>query len=298
MEKRRLSYRSKWSLASFFPYLLGISCLSLALIGGFLSKDSTGIDGINWLVESISGNIGSYFSNINLLIPLGFSFTAGMVTAVNPCGSVLLPAYLGLYLGSGDTNNQSFTTTKRLRKAVTISLAVTLGFFLLFGLSGIIVSQWAQFAVSTFPWIGLLVGITLVIGGTWLLAGGEIYNNLAGELGARLGQKHLIGIRGYILFGISYGIASLSCSLPMFLLVISSTAATSDFWMSLLQFLLYAFGMGFIITALTVSIALFEVALVKQFRIILPYTRKFGCLLMILAGSYVVYYWLTLGDLI
>jgi cytochrome c biogenesis protein CcdA len=63
------------------------------------------------------------------------------------------------------------------------------------------------------------------------------------------------------------------------------------------QFVLYAVGMGLVIMALTMGIALFKGAMVGALRRALPYMQPLGSLLMILAGSYIVFYWLTLGGL-
>jgi hypothetical protein len=43
------------------------------------------------------GSLGLFLLGTN--VPLGYAFVAGMVASVNPCGGVLLPADLGLYLG-------------------------------------------------------------------------------------------------------------------------------------------------------------------------------------------------------
>ncbi len=65
-----------------------------------------------------------------------------------------------------------------------------------------------------------------------------------------------------------------------------------------LQFVSYALGMGLIILALTLSMAVFKGALVGGFRKILPYVERVSALMMIMAGSYIVYYWLFKGRLI
>ena len=41
----------------------------------------------------------NWMTAISLLLPFGYSFGAGMVSTVNPCGFSMLPAYLSLYLG-------------------------------------------------------------------------------------------------------------------------------------------------------------------------------------------------------
>ena len=83
--------------------------------------------------------------NISLIIPLGYAFGAGMVSTVNPCGFAMLPAYLGLYLGSRNINavalggasqpdsaTASLSVRSQLTRAVLVSLVITGGFLLLF----------------------------------------------------------------------------------------------------------------------------------------------------------------------
>ena len=59
----------------------------------------------NELLENIFLNIQelSSFSTVNLkkidsLIPLSFSFMSGMLATVNPCGFVMLPVYISMFL--------------------------------------------------------------------------------------------------------------------------------------------------------------------------------------------------------
>ena len=58
--------------------------------------------GRNRLMAELQQLFTQWVSNVANLIPLGYAFGAGMVSAVNPCGFAMLPAYLGLYLGSRD----------------------------------------------------------------------------------------------------------------------------------------------------------------------------------------------------
>jgi cytochrome c biogenesis protein CcdA len=148
------------------------------------------------------------------------------------------------------------------------------------------------------PWFGLTVGVVLAFAGAWLLGGGEPYGGLAARAAARIGNPSQVNVRGYVLFGLSYGIASLSCTLPIFLAVVGTSLAVSGFLNSLVQFVLYAMGMGLVITALTIGMALFKGAIVGALHQALRYVQPLGALLMILAGSYIVFYWLSLGGLI
>jgi len=102
--------------------------------------------------------------NISLIIPLGYAFGAGMVSTANLCGFAMLPAYLGLYLGSRDLNasvpagaayldsaTASASIPSQLTRAVLVSLVITGGFLLLFGVAGVVISAGGQFMGRSHP---------------------------------------------------------------------------------------------------------------------------------------------------
>src|SRR6056297_3335946 len=73
----------------------------LAVVGALFTTGSVGA--LNQGVEAISSSSAGVLDRLAAWLPLGFAFGAGMVSAVNPCGFAMLPAYLGLYLrGSVD----------------------------------------------------------------------------------------------------------------------------------------------------------------------------------------------------
>ena len=270
----------------------------VALVGAFVAakligKDD-GIDGVNGFVESLSGNSSSFLGGLGLFAPLGFAFAAGMASAVNPCGFAMLPAYLGLYLGS----NQEARPTRQLGKALLVGLSVTAGFVVLFGTAGVIIALGARSAVvDILPWLGLGIGIILAVTGAWLVGGGKLYSGLAARAASHIGDPSRVSPKGYFLFGLSYGVASLGCTLPIFLTVVGTSLAVSGLGASFGQFLLYALGMGLVIIALTLGMAVAKGAMVGAVRKALPYVQPVGAWLMIIAGAYIVFYWLTLGDL-
>ncbi len=85
------------------PFLAGGAALTIAVIGSVIvgqGAEATG--GANGFVESLSGRSTSVLGSVGALAPLGFAFAAGMAATVNPCGFAMLPAYLDLYMGSGE----------------------------------------------------------------------------------------------------------------------------------------------------------------------------------------------------
>ncbi len=281
------------------PGLLAGFVLAIAFIGAALIGKDTGIDGINGFVERLSGGSGSALGNLGLLAPLGFAFAAGMASAVNPCGFAMLPAYLGMYLGTSDKANESVHPVRRIGRALVVGGMVTAGFVVLFGTAGVVIGIGARaFVVNVLPWVGLVVGILLVIIGAWMVGGGKLYTGIAARASSRIGDPSQVSLRGYFVFGLSYGTASLSCTLPIFLAVVGSTLAVSSLATSLGQFFLYGFGMGIVILALTLGMAIFKGAMVRTVRRALPYIQPIGSWLMVVAGVYIVFYWLTIGGLV
>lgn len=280
------------------PVAVGTIAMLIAVVGALLVRGSTDIDGVNYFVESLSGSSSSFFGGLGIIAPLGFAFGAGVAAAFNPCGFAMLPAYMGLYLGVNNEEEKR-SVGYQLSRALIVGGSVTAGFVLLFAVAGAIIGLGARSVIgSILPWLGLGIGILLTIAGAWLLSGGKLYTALAQQMANRMGNPGQNNVKGYFLFGLSYGTASLSCTLPIFLSVVGTSFAASTIASSFAQFVLYAFGMGIVIILLTLGMALFKGAMVSGMRKAMPYIQPVGTWLMIVAGTYIVFYWLTLGGIL
>ncbi len=277
------------------PYLLAVAVLVIAVVAGIIvgSGGNSAVGGI----LNASSSTSNFLGNFGDALPFGFAFAAGMVSTVNPCGFMMLPAYLGLYVGTQDAREQRPNLTKRLFKASTVSVAVGMGFVVLFGTAGIVISAGAQSIVDWFPWIGLGVGAVLTIVGGYIMSGGKLYTSFATQTASRIGDPRDASMKGYFLFGLSYATASLSCTLPIFIALISSSLATGTFIDAAGQFFVYALGMSFVITVLTLSLAMAQNQVVTGLKKILPHTNTISSVLLLVAGGYIVFYWLTEGGL-
>ena len=206
------------------PVVVATIALATALAGALIIGSDSGIDGINGFVESLSGDSSSRLGGWGLLAPLGFAFAVGMASAVNPCGFAMLPAYLGLYLGDSEKEPEETHPFKQLRQALIVGSAVTAGFVVLFGSAGLIIGVGARaFIVDILPWLGLVIGIALALVGSWMIGGGKLYTGFAARAANKMGDPGKVTLKGYFIFGISYGTASLSCTLPLFLSVVGTS---------------------------------------------------------------------------
>ena len=284
-----ISYRSALGMAAF------ISAISIAIIAAALTEGTTGP--LNTTVERFSSSASGELGSASTLLPLGFAFAAGMVSAVNPCGFSMLAPYLGLYLGTDSASADGGKPAGNLLQALKVGGTVTLGFILLFGVVGVTIGLGANQLVSAFPWVGLGLGIVLIGTGAWMVSGGKLYTARAQDLASRMNAADSGSMKGYFAFGLSYGTASLSCTLPIFLSVVGGSIAVSGLPNALGQFLLYGLGMGSVIMVLTLTLAVLKTGLTIRLRQALPYIEPLGAVLMLVAGAYVMYYWLTIGGL-
>ena len=279
------------------PLLVGVTALTIAVVGAILIGDQRGSDGVNSFVEGLSGDSSGFFGGLGIIGPLGFAFAAGVAAAFNPCGFAMLPAYMGLYIGSDNDDDQQRSLLGGLGKAVVIGGAVTAGFIVLFAAAGTVISLGARSVVAdVLPWIGISIGVGLTLVGAWLVGGGKLYTALAQRASVHMGEPAQTNVKGYFVFGLSYGSASLSCTLPIFLSVIGTSFAVSSLGTSFGQFVLYAMGMGTVMMALTLGMAVFKGAMVGSLRKALPYIQPVGTWMMVLAGTYIIFYWLTIGN--
>ena len=289
------------------PLSVSAAALALAIAGALIIGQDEGIDSVNLFVERLSGNSGSFLGGLIGASAL-FALASGMASAVNPCGFAMLPAYLGMYLGdqgpasaeAPESGRPILRSLGHFGRALLIGGSVSAGFVVLFGVVGGLIGVGASFIGDLLPWLGLVIGIGLVAAGAWLVGGGNIYQytGFAARAAGSIGGVSNISVRGYFMFGLSYGAASLGCTLPIFLAVVGISVAGKSIPSVVSNFFLFALGMGIVILALTLGIAFFKGAMVGLVRKALPFVQPVGSWLMVLAGAYLVFYWLTVGGLL
>jgi cytochrome c-type biogenesis protein len=267
---------------------LTVAVLGLAVAAGVLATSVA--SGPLIFVETLSARISGVLLSLGTKAPLGYAFVAGMVASVNPCGFVLLPAYLGLYLGD---DRGSLGGRRPIGRALAVSVTVTASFVLLFGLAGIIASLAASAVTSALAWIGAAVGVGLILLGGVLASGRELNVPLGPRAAHHLKTAaRTRSIGGYAAYGTAYGLASLGCTLPIFLGVVGTSLQFHGMADAVAQFVLFGIGMGTVLASLTILTAWFGEGLVARVRSLARHIGWVSAVLLWLAGAYVVYYWL------
>ncbi len=275
--------------------MLALLVLAAAVGGALLAGPDGGRLAV--ALATASARSTELLEQLGTALPLGYAFVAGMVAAVNPCGLALLPAYLALGFDASEADTRSRLLAV-LAKALALSGSATGGFVILFGAAGLVLSATTAL-VAYLPWAGLAVGVLLILAGGRLLAGGDLYAPLPAQLGARLGGvAGRAGPLGAFAYGVAFALASLGCTLPLFLTVVGGALTVHGVAAGLVRFLLYGFGMGVVLSVLALAAALGWHAVRGPVVGIGRYLTPVSALLLLVTGAYVVYYWLTAGGLL
>lgn len=210
--------------------------------------------------------------------PIGLAFAAGAVAAFNPCGFALLPGYLSYYLG-GEAH-------PGVRRGVMVAGSVTAGFALVFGLLGALIVSVSSAFLEWAPWASIVIGIAMVPLGVSLIRGRQLEVRLPGLKRTASGT----GPTAMFVYGIGFALASLACTIPPFLVTVSTTFGRSNFASGMAVFGAYVGGMALVLVTLTVAVALARIQLVDRLRRVLPHVTKVSGWLVVTAAVYVIYY--------
>ena len=219
---------------------------------------------------------------------IALAFSAGMVATVNPCGFALLPAYLSYFLGLNDDpeSGDGISGQNPVVRALAVSSAVTAGFLVVFGVIGFAWTSISDLIGTRLPYFTIVVGVVLMALGVAMIRGFEPTVSLPKlDLGGQ-GRE----LSSMFLYGVSYAIASLSCTIPIFIGIVSTTLRNTSVAAGVATFLAYGLGMGMTLSILTISVALAKSGLVRTFRSLLPRMNQISGGLLIVAGAFVTYY--------
>lgn len=219
-------------------------------------------------------------------VNLGLSFLRGMVASVNPCAFVLLPTYLVYFLGVEAADPALGTGSARapLRRALLVSAAVSGGFIGVFLVAGTISELGTSWLTANAKYVTLLIGAAFVVLGVAMLFGFRLPFATPSVSGAGRDRTS----RSMFVYGVGYGLASLGCTLPLFL--VTMFTPTDSFLGGVANVAAYALGMALVVTALTVALAVANRTLVGALRRATAYVPMVSAALVLLAGLYLLHY--------
>ena len=217
---------------------------------------------------------------------VGLAFGAGLVAALNPCGFALLPGYLALVVWGASPRGP----VNALGRALAATIVMTAGFVAVFGTFGLLSVAAANTVQRYLPYVTLVIGITLLGLGVWLLAGRRLGLLLPDAVAGRPGWAPTARLGSMAGYGVGYALASLSCTVGPFLAVTGATLESRTAVHRVAVFGAYAGGFALVVGVLAVATALAGTVVIDRLRSVVPYISRISGVLLIAVGAYVAYY--------
>lgn len=214
---------------------------------------------------------------------LAFALAAGGLAAVNPCGFALLPAYLALFVRATDDGS----TLRAVGRAMSATGSMTLGFVGVFAIFGLALTPVASAVQRWLPLGTVAIGLALVVLGLFLLAGRAPTVHVPI---VQLADDPAASLSAMSLYGASYAIASLGCTIGPFLAVTATTFHAGSLVSGVAAYVAYAAGMGAVVGALAVGAALASETVAGTLRRVTPLVTRASGGLLVVVGSYVSWY--------
>ena len=224
---------------------------------------------------------------------LSLSFIRGMLAAVNPCGFVLLPTYLFYFLG---ISNRDAPDRERasIGRALAVGLAVSGGFMAVFVVIGLITDQFTTRVTDNAKYVTAVIGVAFLVLGVAMLFG---YRLLVFTPKLDAGGRDRT-VRSMFVYGIAYAVASLGCTMPLFLTVLFGASRTDGVLAGLGNVVAFGVGMALVVVVLTVALAFANVGLLRFLRSAMQYVEMLAGAFVLLSGAYLVwyFYWVDIRE--
>lgn len=214
---------------------------------------------------------------------LSLALLAGSLAAFNPCGFALLPAYL-ISLLVDKEHHQS--KAELYGRALKFTVATTFGFILVFGAFATIIAPFIGSIARFLPYLTVLVGAALFVAGVALILGRALTL-------AKIRNPNIAPTRKWrtqVGYGITFALASLSCTIGPFLAITATAIQAKNIVMVIVLFSAYAIGMGIVVLILALLVAAARSNWVYRIRNSQKIIGKISGTILIAVGIYVAWY--------
>jgi len=105
-------------------------------------------------------------------------------------------------------------------------------------------------------------------------------------------------VRAMFVYGIAYAVASIGCTIGLFIATVFSASERDGFATGLTNMLAYGAGMALLVCALTVALAFANTSLLKVLRGSLQYVDRIAAVFVVMSGAYLLwyFYWVDLRE--
>ncbi|MCY0899615.1 MAG: hypothetical protein OWU33_11900 [Firmicutes bacterium] len=218
---------------------------------------------------------------------MNLAFYMGMAAVFSPCGIALLPAslaWVGGVVGGTDT------VWARIGRGAQAGVLMGLGFTVVVAVLALVLHVLGSTLSSVLRVVMLVLGGFLVVGGGAVMVG-MFHLPIDRWTGlTRVKPSRWISVT-VIVTGMVYGVAALSCTLPLFLAALAP--ALLGGWLRVGQ-VVGSFGLGtvFVMVAIAWATLFARDAVVRGVQAIGPWLNPVLGVIIIGAGGYLLYYWI------
>lgn len=203
---------------------------------------------------------------------------AGIMAAFNPCGVAMLPSYIIHLIGGNE---------RKTMDGLWAGILMTLGFLLIFLMAGLLAMAFSAFLGKATAWIAFVIGVLFIIVSIFMFFGKNVLGyHIDANIQMNQGSRF-----AFFLYGIAYALGSLGCTLPLFSVLVLSSFHSSGFANGMTDFILYAIGMGFVVTVISLASTISQQIAMKWVRKSARWMGKLSAVITLGTGIYLVIYW-------
>ncbi len=210
-------------------------------------------------------------------IYLTLAYSAGILAVLAPCALPMLPSFVSYYMNTENREN-------KLRSALGFGVTTVLGFLTVFTVIGILPSFMLNIVSNKIDLVTPFIGAILIFLGLGHLFSDFFQNiptlNLVSPKGT--------GYRAFYLYGLGYGAASMSCSFPVFILLVLQSTTAGGYTAIITMFISYGLGAATILIPLSVALTYSKEIIYEKLVQTLPHLKTVNGGILILAGVYMI----------
>jgi cytochrome c-type biogenesis protein len=215
---------------------------------------------------------------------LAFAASVGVAAPLSPCGLAVLPAFISLQLTA---ERGPATRSVRVPRWALTAATSSLGMVTVLWAAAATVAVGGRLLLSVSPFLGIGIGILLILAGLSSLLG---HPPALPPVGTKLITGTAPWVRSFA-FGCAYAATSLSCSLPLFLGLLGAALSTGNYPATFLTVAFYSLGAGLTLLTITIFTTVFKHTLVLRMRAGTTWLQHASAALLVLSGFYLIYYW-------
>jgi cytochrome c biogenesis protein CcdA len=187
------------------------------------------------------------------------------------------------------------TQRATLRRALLVSASLSAGFLAVFLVAGAISYNFTTWINENSKYATVVIGASLLVLGIAMLCG---YKLPYVTPGISTGDSTERTVRAMFVFGIAFAVASIGCTIGLFIATVFSTSAREGVVAGVGNVLAYGAGMALLVSALTIALAFANTSLLKVLRSGMPYVDRIAAGFVVLSGMYLLwyFYWVDLRE--